>query len=221
MYLDGRLMRSWQGGRVRHLAVAADYAWLAEACLRLSEWTGQTMWRERALTAVRQLCELFWDEDAGGFFTTGADAEPLVVRPKEFLDGALPATNSIALWALLRTSALVDDPVLDRAAERTIALARPLLERHPGAVADLVAALPMWNGRYEIVVTGDRPDLLAEVRRRWLPSAVTAWGQPDGGPLFAGRPSEPGLAYVCQARSCRMPAENAATLAAQLEAVVA
>jgi uncharacterized protein YyaL (SSP411 family) len=221
MYVDGRLMRSWQGGRARHLAVAADHAWLAEACLRLSEWTGQTLWRERAVTAVRQLLELFWDEESGGFFTTGADAEALVVRPKEFLDGALPATNSIALTALLRTNALVEDPVLERAAERTIALARPLLDRHPGAVADLVAALPMWNGRYEIVVTGERPDLLAEVRRRWLPSAVTAWGQPDDGPLFAGRPSEPGRAYVCQARSCRMPAENAATLAAQLEALVA
>jgi hypothetical protein len=221
MYHDGRLMRSWQGGRARHLAVAADYAWLAEACLRLSEWTGRTLWRERALIAVRQLCDLFWDEESGGFFTTGADAEALVVRPKEFLDGALPATNSIALTALLRTNALVEDPVLDRIAERTIALARPLLERHPGAVADMVAALPMWNGRYEIVVTGDRPDLLAEVRRRWLPSAVTAWGQPDDGPLFDGRLSEPGRAYVCQARSCRMPAENAATLAAQLEAVVA
>jgi uncharacterized protein len=221
MYLDGRLMRSWQGGRARHLAVAADHAWLAEACLRLSEWTGQSVWRARALSAVRQLCELFWDEDAGGFFTTGADAEALVVRPKEFLDGALPATNSVALSALLRANALVEDPVLDRAAERTITLARPLLERHPGAVADLVAALPMWNGRYEIVITGDRPDLLAEVRRRWLPSAVTAWGQPDDGPLFAGRPSEPGRAYVCQARACRMPAENAATLAAQLEAIVA
>jgi hypothetical protein len=221
MYHDGRLMRSWQGGRARHLAVAADYAWLAEACLRLSEWTGRTLWRERALIAVRQLCALFWDEESGGFFTTGADAEALVVRPKEFLDGALPATNSIALTALLRTNALVEDPVLDRIAERTIALARPLLERHPGAVADMVAALPMWNGRYEIVVTGDRPDLLAEVRRRWLPSAVTAWGQPDDGPLFDGRLSEPGRAYVCQARSCRMPAENAATLAAQLEAVVA
>ncbi len=221
MYSDGRLMRSWQGGRARHLAVAADHAWLAEACLRLSEWTGKAVWRERALAAVRQLCALFWDDKSGGFFTTGADAETLVVRPKEFLDGALPATNSIAVTVLLRTNALVEDPVLERAAERTIALARPLLERHRGAVADLVAALPLWNGRYEIVVTGDRPDLLAEVRRHWLPSAVTAWGQPDDGPLFAGRPSEPGQAYVCQARSCRMPAGNAATLAAQLEAVVA
>ncbi len=221
MYFDGRLMRSLQGGRARHLAVAADYAWLAEASLRLSEWTGLTLWRERALTAARQLCELFWDEESGGFYTTGVDAETLVVRPKEFLDGALPATNSIALTALLRTNALADDPVLDRAAERTIALARPLLERHPGAVADLVAALPMWNGRYEIVVTGDRPDLLAEVRRRWLPSAVTAWGQSDDGPLFAGRPADLGRAYVCQARSCRMPAEDPATLGAQLEALVA
>jgi hypothetical protein len=221
MYADGRLMRSWQGGRARHLAVASDHAWLAEACLRLSEWTGHTLWRERALTVVRQLLHLFWDDESGGFFTTGSDAEALVVRPKEFLDGALPATNSIALTALLRANALVEDPVLDRAADRTIALARPLLARHPGALADLVAALPMWNGRYEVVVTGDRPDLLAEVRRRWLPAAVTAWGQPDDGPLFEGRPHEPGRAYVCQARACRMPAEDAATLAAQLEALVA
>jgi hypothetical protein len=221
MQVDGRLMRSWQGGRARHLAVASDHAWLAEACLRLSEWTGHAQWRERALVAVRQLLDLFWDEESGGFFTTGADAEALVVRPKEFLDGALPATNSIALTALLRVNALVDDPELERAAERTIALARPLLERHPGAVADFVAALPLWNGRYEIVVTGDRPDLLAEVRRRWLPAAVTAWGEPDDGPLFAGRSAQPGRAYVCQARSCRMPAEDAATLAAQLEALVA
>ncbi len=220
MYVDGRLMRSWQGGRARHLAVAADHAWLAEACLRLSEWSGRSLWRERAVIVVRQLLALFWDDEFGGFFTTGVDAEALVVRPKEFLDGALPATNSIALTALLRVNALVDDPALDDAASRTLALARPFLTRHPAAVADLVAALPMWDGRYEIVVTGDRPDLLAEVRRRWLPAAVTAWGQPDDGPLFAGRPPEPGRAYVCQGRSCRMPAEDATTLAAQLEALV-
>ena len=36
LYRDGRLMRSWQGGRARHLAVVADYAWLVEACVRLS-----------------------------------------------------------------------------------------------------------------------------------------------------------------------------------------
>ncbi len=217
MYAGSRLMRSWQGGRARHLAVAADHAWLAEASLRLSEWTGKSLWRERARQAVHELLELFWDEESAGFFSSGRDAETLIVRPKEFLDGALPSTNSVAVSALLRVNALGDDPRLDGAAERTIELARPLLERHPGALPDLVAALPLWTGRREIVITGDRPDLLAEARRRWLPAAVLAWGEPDDGPLFAGRPAEPGQAFVCEARSCRTPAPDVPTLARQLE----
>lgn len=220
MYAGERLMRSWQGGRARHLAVAADYAWLAEASFRLSEWTGATRWRERAVRAVHQLLDLFWDDASGGFFTTGGDAEALVVRPKEFLDGAVPSSNSVAVAALLHAGALVDDPRIEGAIERTVALAGPLLERHPGALADMVAALPMVNGRDEIVITGDRPDLLAEVRRNWLPDAVMVWGEPDAGPLFADRPAEPGLAYVCRGRSCQMPAANATTLAGQLETLI-
>jgi uncharacterized protein len=220
MYNDERLMRSWQGGRARHLAVAADYAWLAEASFRLSEWTGRTLWRERSVRAVHQLLDLFWDDASGGFFTTGSDAEALVVRPKEFLDGAVPSSNSIAVAALLHAGALVDDERIESAIERTVGLAGPLLERHPGALADLVAALPMVNGRNEIVVTGNRIDLLAEVRASWLPAAVVAWGQPDDGPLFTERPAEPGLAYVCQGRVCQMPAADATTLAGQLERLI-
>ncbi len=220
MYTGDRLMRSWQGGRARHLAVAADYAWLAEASFRLSEWTGRAVWRERAVQAAKQLIDLFWDDVAGGFFTTGRDAEALVVRPKEFLDGAVPAANSVAVAALLHAGAFVDDPRMDEAVERAVSLARPLLERHPAALADLVAALPLGSGRQEIVLTGERPDLLAEVRRRWLPTAVLVWGEPDPGPLFEGRPPEPAQAYVCQGRSCRMPAPDATTLAGQLDTLV-
>ena len=193
---------------------------MAEASFRLSEWTGTTLWRERSVRAVHQLIDLFWDDASGGFFTTGSDAEALVVRPKEFLDGAVPSANSIAVTALLHVGALVDDPRIEEAIERTVALAGPLLERHPGALADMVAALPMVNGRNEIVVTGDRSDLLDEVRAHWLPAAVVAWGQPDDGPLFTDRPAEPGLAYVCEGRACQMPAADAATLAGQLEKLI-
>jgi len=217
MYDQGRLMRSWQGGRARHLAVAADYAWLAEACLRLSELTGAAVWRTRALQLGADLLRLFWDEESGGFFTTGHDAEALVVRPKEFVDGALPATNSIALTALLRVNALDDDASVRQAIERTVSLAQPLLSQHSAALADLVAALPMLTNRLEVVVTGDRPDLLAEVRRHWLPAAVTAWGEADDSPLFAGRPE--GLAFVCRGFTCNAPADSPAELALQLEAL--
>jgi uncharacterized protein YyaL (SSP411 family) len=217
MYHQGRLMRSWQGGRARHLAVAADHAWLVEACTRLSEATGKEIWRTRARQVARDLIDLCVDPESGGFFTTGHDAEALVVRPKEFLDGALPATNSIAVAALLRVQALDDSPAVRDAVERTITLALPLLSQHPGALADLVAALPMLSGREEVVITGDRPDLLDEVRRHWLPAAVVAWGEADESPLFADR--APGLAFVCRGYACLAPAPDAVMLAGQLEAL--
>jgi uncharacterized protein YyaL (SSP411 family) len=207
-------MRSWQGGRARHLAVAADHAWLVEACVRLSELTGKAIWRSRAQQVSRELLDRFWDNESGGFFTTGDDAEALIVRPKEYLDGALPATNSIAVQALLRANALDDDARVRDAVECTVAEAWALLSRHPGALADLVAALPMVNGRQEIVITGDRPDLLAEAQRPWLPRAVLAWGEPDSSPLFAERP--PGAAFVCRGFTCNAPADDPSALAAQL-----
>ncbi|HUC06288.1 MAG TPA: thioredoxin domain-containing protein [Acidimicrobiales bacterium] len=219
MYVGGRLMRSWQGGTARHLALAADHAWLADACVRLSELTGRREWREQARRVAEDLVDLFYDEESGGFFTTGHDAEVLLERPKEFIDGAIPSANAIAVTALLRVGALGDSPRFARAVDRTVALARPLLERHPGALADLVSALPMVEGRQEIVVTGQRPDLVAEARRHWLPSAVLAWGEPDGSPLFAARPD--GAAFVCRAFACQAPVDNDEALAAQLEGLVA
>src|ERR1700677_2928777 len=120
MYENGRLMRSWQGGRARHLAVAADHAWLVEACVRLSELTGKAVWRSRAHLVGSELLDRFWDDESGGFFTTGDDAEALIVRPKEYLDGALPATNSIAVQALVRANALDDDARGRAAVERTV-----------------------------------------------------------------------------------------------------
>ncbi|MHB1776326.1 MAG: thioredoxin domain-containing protein [Acidimicrobiales bacterium] len=213
---DGRWLRSWQGGRSRHLAFAADLAWVVEACLRLAELTGAAGWLARAEDAGAQLLERFWDGDgAGGFFTTAHDGEPLVVRPKDVVDGAVPSANSVATQALLRLAALTGDHRFAEPAERVLALSGRLLAEEPAAVADLVAAALAADEPTEVVVTGDRPDLVAEVRRRWLPGAVLAWGEPTGGPLWDGR--DDGLAYVCHRFTCRSPAADPATLARQLE----
>ena len=202
---QGRLLRSWQGGRAGHLAVATDQAWLAEAAVRLSEWTGHARWRARAEHAVDALVDLFWDDADGRLLHhrsrcrgPGGAAQG-VLRWRRAL-GQLGGVGRVApRWRLTA------DPRTDDAVDRTVALARPLLERHPAALADFVAALPMVGGRAEVVVTGERPDLLAVVRARWLPDAVLAWGEDDAGPLFAGRPARPGLAYVCRAHSVRHP----------------
>ena len=66
------------------------------------------------------------------------------------------------------------------------------------AAVDLVA-----RGTTEIVVAGDRPDLLAVVRAAFRPTAVLAWGERYDSPLWEGR--DDGRAYVCRATPASSP----------------
>ena len=147
-------------------------------------------------------------------FTTAHDAERLVVRPKDLVDGAVPSANSVAADALLRLAALTGRERYRSAGERILSLSAPLLAEHPGAVADLVAASALVASGSEVVIVGDRPDLVETARTRWLPTAVVAWGEPTGSPLWEDR-EEP-LAYVCRGFTCRTPTGDAGTLASQL-----
>ena len=57
----------------------------------------------------------FEDRDAGGFFFTADDHEPLIMRPKTFGDDATPAGNGVAARLLVRLGYLLAEPrYLDR-----------------------------------------------------------------------------------------------------------
>jgi len=225
---DGRWLRSWQGdpstadpstGRAQYLAYAADHAALLDAFVRLAELTGQRRWLDEARAVADALIELFWDDDEGGVFTTGTDAETLVTRPKDLMDNATPSANSLAAMGLIRLAALTGDESYRQRAEAIVTLLAGVAGKHPTAFGHLLGAADLLaGGTTEIVVTGDRPDLLAEVRRRWLPDAVLAWGQRSDSPLWEGRPETgaDGRAYVCRGFVCDAPATSADDLAAHL-----
>jgi uncharacterized protein YyaL (SSP411 family) len=161
------------------------------------------------------LLALFRDAEGSGFFTTGTDAEALVARPKDLQDGATPSANSNAAWALLRLSALTGDDDYRTAAEEVLGLLGPLVAQHAPAFAHLAAALDLHaEGATEVVIPGEAPDLVAEVHRRWLPTAVLAWGEAYPSPLWEGR--APGQAYVCRRYACQAPVSDPTALADQL-----
>jgi len=212
---DGRWLRSWQDGRARHLAYGADYAWLVELFTRLAELTGSAVWLERAGDVARSMLALFGGDD-GLLYTTGQDAEALVVRPTEVLDGAVPAANSVAATALLRLGALSGDDHLTAAGEAMVDALAPLVRQHPLAAANTVAATGLVGGAItEVVVAGDRPDLVSAARTRYEPTVVLAWGERSASPLWAGR--QDGLAYVCRHYTCRAPAASPEELADRLD----
>ena len=216
---DGRWMRSWQAGAARHLAYAADHAWLTEAFVRLYEATGDHTWLDRAAETAGALVELFWDPDPGVFATTGRDAAALIARPVDTQDGALPSANTVAAGALLRLAALTGRAEFGERARSVVEAMAPALAAAPAAFSGLVAvAEGIRSGLTEVVVTGDRPDLLAAYRRLYLPRAVLAWGEPFDSPLWEGRtgPEASGVAFVCEGYACRAPTSDPGSLAIQL-----
>ncbi|HET6966479.1 MAG TPA: thioredoxin domain-containing protein [Acidimicrobiales bacterium] len=215
---DGRWLRSWQAGTARHLAYGSDHAWLVEAFTRLAEATGERRWIAEARAAADALVDLFWDGSAGAFTTAGRDAETLIAAPVDTHDGALPSTNSVAATALVRLSALTGDDGYRARAEELVEAMAPALGAAPIAFSQMVAAAHLMNsGLTEIVVAGDRPDLVSVVTGRYLPDAVLAWKEPFESPLWEGRSD--GRAYVCRDYACRAPVSEPAELAAEIETI--
>ncbi len=215
---DGRWHRSWHADghpQARHSALAADHATLIDSFTRLAELTGQARWIDSAREIVDVLLDHFWDVDRGGLFTTPDDGEQLVARQKELLDNATPSANSTAAVALARLGALTGDARYTNHADQIIRLLARAIPQSPSAFSQALTAIATrLVGITEIVITGDRPDLLAEVRRHWLPDAVVAWGEPYDSPLWHQR--REGAAFVCRDHVCQLPAEKVTDLAVQL-----
>ncbi|HLK43274.1 MAG TPA: thioredoxin domain-containing protein, partial [Thermoleophilia bacterium] len=214
---DGRWLRSWQAdGGARHLAYAADYAWLVDAFTRLAEATGRARWVRAAEETADAMLELFSDPAGAGLFTTGHDAESLFVRPRDFYDGAVPAANSVAAVALLRLGALTGNERFASTAEQIVATVAGSFARQPMAYTNFLAAADLLSGGItEVAVTGDRADLVAGYRSRYRPAAVLAWGERYASPLWEGR--EDGYGYVCRDFACRAPVDSVDALLAELD----
>ena len=213
---DGRWLRSWQAdGGARVLAYAADYGALLDGFTRLAEATGDARWIDAARSTADGLLDLFWDEDNGGAFTTGRDAEQLVAATKDLMDNAVPSANSLAAIGLSRLGALTGDERYAAAAEAALRLAGPLAAQHPTAFGHLLAAADLAaHGIDEVVIPGHSPALVEVVHQSFTPTAVLAWGEPYDSPLWEGRTE--GNAYVCRHFTCQLPATDPETLRQQL-----
>ena len=226
---DGRLLRSWQDDRARHLAYADDYAALLEALVTLAE-VDDVGWLADARRVADELVRLFHDSDRGGFFTTGTDAETLIVRPKEFQDNATPAENSLAASGLLRLAALTGDTRYEAPGAEILSVLGPVLAEHATAFAYLLGALERHVTpplEIAIVADADGAPLRREVTRRLLPASVAVAAPPGTGadltPFLADRALVDGkpTAYVCEHFACRQPVTSPEELRAQLDDALA
>jgi hypothetical protein len=104
------------------------------------------------------MIDQFWDEEQGGFFFTGKGNEPLITRSKNPYDNAIPSSNAVAVFNLIRLGALTGEDVLKRRAEETLRLFSQYLSEHPAGFAHMLSGLSFFLGPEEIGIIGRKSD---------------------------------------------------------------
>jgi len=224
--VDGRLRRASLGGVAgESAAILEDYAMLATGLLALHQQTGERDWLASASELLDVAMRHFVDPDRPGrWFDTADDAEALLLRPADPLDGATPSGASSITEALLTAAHLVDGESADRylrAADEALAAHAVLLARAPRSAGHWLAVAEAGvRGPLQIAIACDptASALLAQARRLAPGGAIVVAGDIDSAPLLTGRGrvGDADAAYVCRGRVCDLPVTRAADLAAAL-----
>lgn len=222
---DGRLLARYRDGEAAFLAYVDDYAFLVWGLIELYETTFELRFLREAVQLNAEMLRLFGDEEKGGLFFYGSDAEQLLTRPKEIYDGAMPSGNGAAALNMLRLSRLTYDAKLSQAADEQLhAFAGAVSQYPPGHALTLAALDFAYDAASEIVIAGDpaKPEtlmtMLRTVQRQFLPNTLLILHPPGAAgeevrqliPLVKDKLPLGGraTAYVCQNFACQAPTQD-------------
>ncbi len=224
--VDGRLRRASLGGRVGDsAAILEDHGMLATGLLSLYQLTGEDTWLSTATALLDIALAHFADPDRPGrWFDAADDAEQLMFRPADPLDGATPSGASSITEALLTAAHLVGG---ERAARywaagadallaHSVLLARaPRSAGHWLAVAEAAVRGPL---QVAVACAGPGSALLAAARKLAPGGAIVVGGAAGSSELLLDRDRVDGAdaAYVCRGRVCDLPVTATDDLAAAL-----
>jgi len=221
---NGHLLHRYRDGEAAVKGFLNDYAFLVWGLLEVYEAGFDQNILQEAVRINDLMVELFWDESDGGFFLTADDGEPLLIRPKEIYDGALPSGNSIALANLLRLKLLTGNTELGRLAEKTVTTFAGRLKEVPGGYTQFLSGLhEAFIPSTEIVIVGspqkeDTQRLLEIINRTFRPNTAIHLKDPaaDNKILAELAPFTENhtvmhnrtTAYVCRNFTCNAPTND-------------
>ena len=136
---DNSLWRASLNDNASIPASQEDYAYLAESFLSLYDVSGETHWLERAKALTDTMLEKFWDAKEGGFFMNEpSQAVPILARPKDLNDGAIPSGNSVALRVLAMLTRRTDDLNYENRARNTLGALAGSVKTYPASYGYLL-----------------------------------------------------------------------------------
>ena len=216
---NDRLLVRYKDGESAFLGNLDDYAYYSLALLTLYETTLDTGYLEMALHRAAQMTELFWDDDNGGFYFYGTDAQELIERPKEIYDGAMPSGNSAAAHVLLKLAQLTAEDKWRRLADRQLSFLSEGAKDYPSAHCfSLMAFMQALGQKKELVCVSAEntvPKELRDYMREQAPSSLSVLFKCPGNANTLSRlapftkeyplPDQGLCYYLCENHVCGLP----------------
>lgn len=213
---SGRLLHRFREGTAGLTASADDYAFLIAAHLDLFEACFELEYLKTAVKLQKDFTKHYFDVQNGGYFFTPEYGERLLIRNKEYYDGAVPSGNSVAILNLMKLSKLTGNSEYEEQAwEVTKSYPHNFLTA-PSAFTQALAGLDFAFGpSAEIVIAGsDTVEMLNEVNAHYMPKKVVIVHSGEDEELkgispyaYEQKPVDGRTAaYVCRNFVCNMPA---------------
>jgi len=177
---NGRLFHRFRDGELAIHAQANDYAFLIYGLISLYQATFDLTFAEDAVILQELMINEFWDDENGGFFTTGIRIkDELPVRPKELYDGAIPSANSVAFYNLLCLSRLTGNPKWEEKAQALLLAFSGSIKAQPTASTFFLTGLDFaLRPGQEVVIAGEPEEadvhkVLSTLNLYFTPNKVT------------------------------------------------
>lgn len=230
---DGRLLRSYQGGKAHLMAYVEDYSFFTAGLLDLYMASGEQRWLDSAIELQEQL-DLHYADTAGAYFMTADDHESLLTREKPASDGAIPSGNSFAIANLQRLFELTSDNKYRDSAEAGLRAFGETLKRGPTGLSELLLAVDFHVAAVKQIVIvspadGDPTPFRKAVAEHYLPNHIYVETTEGDSleklatriPLLKSKIAIGGTvtAYVCQDSHCELPTGDIGVFRKQIGAV--
>jgi uncharacterized protein YyaL (SSP411 family) len=192
----------------------------------------QTTFEERYFQLAADLCEqalLRFRREGAGFYDTADNHEPLLTRPSNVQDQALPSGNALACTVLLKLYALTNNGIYLDPVEETLPGVLSMAARYPTAFGQWLAAADLYlYGATSVALVGHevdrdegRDEMLKVLREEYWPNLIVAFRDNDANSMVPGLNEKHSLegrssAYVCAGTVCYPPVVEAVALRGQL-----
>ena len=209
---EGKLYRSYKGGKVKIEAFLEDYSTLIKSFMNLYQVTFDEQWLKLAKSLTDDALKRFYDSKTKLFFYNSKQTKTLVTRNIELEDNVIPSSNSIMAKNLFLLGHFFGNKEYLEKSELMLLSVHDQMTEHPYLYSNWFDLYLNFRGPfYEVAILGeDAQQKRIEIDKVYNPQKLFS-GTTQKSDLFLLKDREledQTIIYVCESNTCKLPTED-------------